>query len=189
MTDQPSLAETERFLHEKIPLSMAMGVKVESYEDSGLILTAPLGPNHNHLGTAFGGSLGAIAMLAGYGLLWLEIKDRHCHIVVRSSTIDYRRPVRGRLRAVCRRPDDSELEHLREIFVKKGKARVRLQVDVVEDGKVCVAFEGVFVVLRESSHLEAGVPVKDCRNKIPLGSSEKSAADTGTPQHPTNPTT
>lgn len=148
MTHQASLAETERFLHKKIPLSLAMGVRVESFEDNALIVTAPLEPNHNHLGTAFGGSLSAIAMLAGYGMLWLEIKDRDCHIVVRSSTIDYRRPVRGQLRAVCHRPGESELGHLREMFLKKGKARIHLQVDVVEDGEVCVAFEGVYVVLR-----------------------------------------
>ena len=157
MTDQSSLAEAERFLHEQIPLSLAMGVRVESFDESALTLTAPLGPNHNHLGTAFGGSLGAIALLAGYGLLWLEIKDRACHIVVRSSTTDYRRPVRGRLHAVCRRPDASDLVHLRQTFLKKGKARIRLQVDVVDDGEVCVAFEGVFVIIREASHLEAGV--------------------------------
>ncbi len=148
MTDQTSLAETERFLHEKIPLSLAMGVRLESFENDALIVTAPLEPNHNHLGTAFGGSLSAIAMLAGYGLLWLEIKDRDCHIVVRSSTIDYRRPVRGQLRAVCHRPGEPELAHLQATFLKKGKARIHLQVDVVEDGVVCVAFEGVFVVLR-----------------------------------------
>lgn len=157
MTDQPSLPETERFLHAQIPLSSAMGVRVESFSDAGLALTAPLGPNHNHLGTAFGGSLGAIALLAGYGLLWLEIQDRACHIVVRSSTTDYRRPVTGQLRAVCRRPDDAELIHLRQTFLKKGKARIRLQVEIVENSEVCVRFEGVFVILRESSHLGAGV--------------------------------
>lgn len=148
MTDQPSLAETKRFLHQKIPLSVAMGVGLESFDDEGLVMTAPLEPNHNHLGTAFGGSLSALATLAGYSLLWLETQDRDCHIVVRSSSIDYRRPVHGQLRAICRRPASSELAHLRETFLKKGKARIRLHVDVVEDGEVCVAFEGVFVILR-----------------------------------------
>lgn len=148
MTDQPSLAETERFLHEKIPLSRAMGVRLESFDGDGLVMTAPLEPNHNHLGTAFGGSLGTIATLAGYGLLWLEIQDQNCHIVIRSSTIDYRRPVRGQLRAICRRPGDSELAHLRETLFKKGKARIHLHVDVMEGGETCVAFEGDFVILR-----------------------------------------
>jgi thioesterase domain-containing protein len=148
MTDQPSLAETEGFLHEKIPLSLAMAVRVESFDDDLLVLTAPLEPNHNHLGTAFGGSLSALATLAGYSLLWLEIKASDCHIVVRSSSIDYRRPVRGELRAVCRRIDADELARLRETFFKKGRSRIRLHVDVVEDGEVCVAFEGVFVILR-----------------------------------------
>src|SRR5690606_33240492 len=58
--------ETEAFLHAKIPLARAMGVRVERCDSEGLVLTAPLEPNHNHLGTAFGGSLAALATLAGY---------------------------------------------------------------------------------------------------------------------------
>jgi thioesterase domain-containing protein len=160
MTDQNPLAETERFLHEKIPLSLAMAVRVESLTADVLVLTAPLGPNHNHLGTAFGGSLGALALLAGYAMLWLEIQDRDCHIVVRSSTLDYRRPVRGQLRAVCRKPGEEELAHLKETFRRKGKARIHLRVDVVDNEVTCVAFEGVFVILRHSSQVEAGIPAE-----------------------------
>ena len=80
--------------------------------------------------------------------MWLEINDRDCHIVVRGGTIDYRRPVRDQLRAVCRRPEAAELARLRETLLKKSKARIRLLVDVVENDEVCVAFEGVFVILR-----------------------------------------
>src|SRR5687768_7425366 len=99
------LLETEHFLHEQIPLTQSMGVRVESFDGARLILTAPLEPNHNHLGTAFGGSLSALATLAGYALLWLQLGDRQAHIVIRESTIRYRRPVRGTLRAICLRPD------------------------------------------------------------------------------------
>jgi thioesterase domain-containing protein len=140
--------ETERFFCEKIPLTRAMGVKVEAYDHEKLILTAPLEENHNHLGTAFGGSLCALATLAGYGLLWLELGDRDCHIVIRSSSISYERPVHGMLRAICRRPDETELSAFKDAFIKKGKARIRLHVSIEEAGEACVAFEGVFVALR-----------------------------------------
>jgi len=70
------LQETERFLHEQIPLTRAMGVRVRSWDGEKLWLSAPLEPNHNHLGTAFGGSLSALATLAGYSLLWLLLGDR-----------------------------------------------------------------------------------------------------------------
>jgi len=140
--------ETEQFFYEKIPLTRAMGVKVEAYDREKLILTAPLEENHNHLATAFGGSLGALATLAGYGLLWLELEDRDCHIVIRSSSISYERPVHGMLRAICRHPDEKELANFKDTFLKKGKARIRLHVTIEENDQVCVIFEGIFVAIR-----------------------------------------
>ena len=72
------LRDTERFLHEQIPLTQSMGVTLESYDGTQLVVTAPLEPNHNHLGTAFGGSLSALTTLTGYAMLWLELGDRWC---------------------------------------------------------------------------------------------------------------
>lgn len=144
----PLLSETERFFHEQIPLTKAMGVRVEAHDGRQLVLTAPLEANHNHLGTAFGGSLAALATLAGYGLLWLELGNRDAHIVIRRSELDYRHPVTGPLRAICRKPPAAELAAFRATFAKTGKARVRLQVTVEEAGRVCMAFEGTFVAIR-----------------------------------------
>lgn len=144
----PDLAATERFFHEQIPLTKAMGVRVEEHDGRQLVLTAPLETNHNHLGTAFGGSLAALATLAGYGLLWLELGNRDAHIVIRRSELDYRHPVTGPLRAICRKPPEAELAAFRATFAKAGKARVRLEVTVEEQGRVCMTFAGTFVAIR-----------------------------------------
>src|SRR5438067_7842870 len=127
MSNEQQLRETEAFFHEQIPITRAMGVHVESYDGSRLTLTAPREINHNHLGTAFGGSLSAVATLAGYGLLWLELHDRNAHLVVRESTISYRRPVRKEIRAVCRRPEDATVAAFKTEFAQKGKGRIRLE--------------------------------------------------------------
>lgn len=142
------LRDTERFLHEQIPLTHAMGVKLESYDGARLVVTAPLEPNHNHLGTAFGGSLSALTTLTGYAMLWLQLGDRNAHIVVRESTIRYKRPVRDILRAVCLRPDDESLAAFKATFQTTGKAHLKLQVQVIHADQVCVVFEGDFVALR-----------------------------------------
>src|SRR6266446_4830743 len=116
MSNEQQLRETEAFFHEQIPITRAMGVHVEAYDGSRLTLTAPLALNHNHLGTAFGGSLSAVATLAGYGLLWLELNDRTAHVVIREGTISYRRPVRGEIRAVCRRPEEAAVAAFKAEF-------------------------------------------------------------------------
>jgi thioesterase domain-containing protein len=148
MNDDTRLRETEAFLHEQIPITKAMGVRVDTYDEEKLVLAAPLEVNHNHLGTAFGGSLVSIATLAGYSALWLELGNRDAHIVVRKSEIDYRHPVRGEIRAVCKRPGAAAIASFRKKFERTGKARIKLHVTMEEDGQLCVGFEGVFVAIR-----------------------------------------
>lgn len=142
------LRDTERYLHQHIPLTRAMGLAVESFAGGTLVLAAPLEPNHNHLGTAFGGSLVTLATLAGYALLWLLLDDRTCHIVVKESRTRYLHPVTGALRAVCRAPAAADLESFQAALARGGKARLTLHATVEEGGRACVAFEGEFVALR-----------------------------------------
>jgi thioesterase domain-containing protein len=140
--------QIEELFHAQIPITRAMAVRVAAYDDQQLIVTAPLAPNHNHLGTAFGGSLNAIATLAGYGLVWLELRDTACHVVIRESSIFFLAPVRSEIRAVCRRPDEATLAAFHRDFARKGKARLRLEVTIEEAGEIAVKFAGTFVALR-----------------------------------------
>lgn len=150
MCNPALLQETEAFLHAQIPLTQAMGVQVEGYDEAGLILTAPLAPNHNHLGTAFGGSLATLATLAGYTLLWLELGDRSSHIVIQESKIRYRFPVRGELRANAPRVSAEALATFLGDYQASGKARLTLPITIVSAGRVCVEFQGTFVALQRS---------------------------------------
>lgn len=140
--------QIEELFHSKIPITRALGVRVEEYDGRRLVLTAPLRDNVNHLGTAFGGSLNALAVLSGYGMLWLELRDAECHIIISDSTVRYDRPVRGDIRAVCARPDESTMEVFRRRFRHKGLARIVLPATVEDEGVVAVRFRGTFVAMR-----------------------------------------
>jgi thioesterase domain-containing protein len=140
--------QIEELFYDKIPITRALGVRVEEYDGRRLVLTAPLRENVNHLGTAFGGSLNALAVLSGYGLLWLELRDTESHIVIRDSSIHYDRPVRGDLRAVCARPDEETLEAFRRGFQQKGRARIALSATIDDGGVTAVRFRGTFVAMR-----------------------------------------
>jgi thioesterase domain-containing protein len=142
------LHELEQYLHQQIPLSAAMGVRVVERTMGHLVLAAPLAPNRNHLGTAFGGSLNAIATLTGYSAVWLALDDSTAHVVIRDSSISFRRPVRGDIRAVCALPSQVELEVFRSEFIRKGKARLTLQVFIDHDSERAVEFTGTFVAVK-----------------------------------------
>jgi len=122
-----------------------MGLRVVSHDDHGVVVEAPVALNSNHLRTAFGGSINAVATLAAYGLLWLELDDPAVHVVVAESSIRFLRPVRETIRAVCARPGSDEWKAFRGAFESAGKARLKLCVKVVEDGETAAEFEGTFV--------------------------------------------
>lgn len=149
MVNEILLREAETFLHDRIPITRAMDIRVVAQGNSGFVLEAPVIQNSNHLGTGFAGSINAIATLAGYGLLWLELRaDRGVYVVVAESSIRFLRPVHEIIRATCLRPKDSKLEKFKSAIATKRKARIRLEV-VVEEGEVVAAqFQGDFVALK-----------------------------------------
>lgn len=140
----------EQMLHAEMPLTGAMGVRIIECTPERVIVTAPLAANRNHLETAFGGSLHALATLAGYGLVWALIDDATAQVVIRESHVRYEHPVRGELRAVCRSPGEAEAARFRQHFRRKGKARVSLRSTIEDDGITAVEFDGVFVALRSA---------------------------------------
>lgn len=143
------LREAEQFFHERIPITRAMGIRVVKDHAQCFAIEAPLALNHNHLQTAFGGSVNAIATLAGYGFLWLQLRDENAQVVIASSSIRFLQPVRGTIRAICLLPEDSELQSFRATLREKEKARITLHVRVEEGAQEAAKFEAAFVAFQE----------------------------------------
>jgi thioesterase domain-containing protein len=145
MASAPALLEAERYFHEQIPITRAMGLRVVAHDEKGFVVEAPVALNSNHLRTAFGGSINAVATLAAYGFLWLELDDAAVHVVVAQSSIRFLRPVRETIRAICLHPAPDELAAFRSQFAGTRKARITLRVKVIEGGETAAEFEGSFV--------------------------------------------
>src|SRR5690242_14174059 len=111
--EQHELAhELEAVLQHEIPLSRQMGLTVQRYDGSCLVLGAPLAPNINHKATAFAGSLNAVMTLAGWGTVWLLLAECGLHgtIVIQESSTRYQLPVGNDFTATCRVPSAEEAE-------------------------------------------------------------------------------
>jgi thioesterase domain-containing protein len=143
--EETALHQAEEYLHQQIPITRAMGVRVVTHGEKEFALEAPVAQNSNHLQTAFGGSINAVATLAAYAFLWLELNDQSVHVVVAESSIRFLRPVRMMIRAVCQRPDPDEWRVFRTKFEDAGKARIALRVHVTEEEQTAAEFEGSFV--------------------------------------------
>jgi thioesterase domain-containing protein len=83
-------------LHNEIPLTKMMGIKVQEYNEKELITTAPLNININDKGTAFGGSLATMTIISAWSLCWLiteELGLQSNNIVVIKNEHSYKKPV------------------------------------------------------------------------------------------------
>lgn len=134
----------EKFLHEKMPLARAMGVTVLR-ADEAVELGCPLKANHNHLGTAFGGSLGALMIFAAYCRMFQIMKGQG-HAVLKASNMEFMAPVNQDLRAVCLAPPPGEIKLFLDAYNRKGKGRLSLTSEILlQDGSAACRMTAEFV--------------------------------------------
>jgi thioesterase domain-containing protein len=142
-------AALERILHDEIPLTRAMGVRVAAYDGNLLRLTAPLTPNINDKGTAFGGSLYSLAVLCGWSLLYLKVKEAGLayNIVIQEANVLYLLPVSGDLSAECS-IDNEAIAQLYAALNTRDRARLPLTVVIKQNERPAFEFSGRYVVLK-----------------------------------------
>ncbi|MBI5066980.1 MAG: YiiD C-terminal domain-containing protein [Deltaproteobacteria bacterium] len=142
--------EVTAYLHEHIPLSRHLGARLLSHEGGTLQLGAPLEPNLNHRGTAFGGSLSALAILSGWTLLHLELRARSipCRLVIQRSALDFEAPVDGDFTAVARLPEPRVWERFLATLARHDRARVTVAGAVACASGAGGTHQGTYVALR-----------------------------------------
>jgi thioesterase domain-containing protein len=147
--DSPEI-RLERRMHAEIPLTRSIDVRVSTYDGTALTLSAPLAMNSNHKGTAFGGSLFSLAVLAGWGLLVLKLGERglDAELVIQDSNVEYLAPVRGDFSARATLPDAEEFIRFVRTLDRRGKARARVEVLISHGGRDAVRFEGTFAAIK-----------------------------------------
>lgn len=146
LTTMPSL-DLNAFFAEHIPLTRAMQLRLERWDDDGLLLSAPLAPNVNDKGTAFAGSLSSIITLSGWALTTLilhEAGETAAQVAVGRAELDYRRPVRERLLARCPRPAPEAVTAFLAGYRERGKSHWKLQAEILSGGEPAVRLLGSF---------------------------------------------
>jgi thioesterase domain-containing protein len=140
-------AALESHILENIPLADAMDLKVRRYTGDLLEMSAPLAPNVNDKGCAFGGSMASLLTLAGWGLIELNLRGRgiDCDIYVGDSRLRYREPVWGELRGVARFAEPDALEALLAGLRQHGKGRADVRCEIAVNGRRAATLEARYV--------------------------------------------
>lgn len=136
-------------LHNEIPLTKFMNLKIDEYNEKQLITTAPLDVNINDKGTAFGGSLSTITIISSWSLCWLisqELGFDSKNIVVIKNENKYLKPVTKDIICTTIKPSKEEITILKNKLENKGSASIKIKSQIIEDNEVCVEFDGVYVI-------------------------------------------
>jgi len=144
-----AVAALRRKLTTEMPVTQRLGIRLSGFNGGGVRLRAPLAANINHQGTAFAGSLNAVATLAGWATVWLLLRRRGhpAHVVIQDSSIRYLRPVTTDFEAICAAPPEEQVARLLDALSRRGRGRIELEVTVRDDAGAAIAFRGRYVAL------------------------------------------
>lgn len=121
-----------------MPPASALGLRIVEASDVHLRLHAPLAPNVNDKGCAFGGSLSSMMTLAGWGLIVLRLAEAgvDADVFVADSEIRYRAPLYADLEATAELAQGESWDMFLATLRNRGRARlsVRAVVGLPEGG-------------------------------------------------------
>jgi thioesterase domain-containing protein len=142
--------EINDYLARHVPLFQAMQARLERCDEGGLSMKAPLEPNINDKGIAFGGSLAAIASLTGWALTRITLREHGetAEIVITDSTLKFLRPVRGEIVTECQRPDAATVERFIGSLRQRGKSRWNVEVVIHADGELAMIFNAQYGIFK-----------------------------------------
>ncbi|MGE0633702.1 MAG: YiiD C-terminal domain-containing protein [Pseudobdellovibrionaceae bacterium] len=139
----------EEEILQKIPVLNAFGVEVEKLSQDECWVRIPLEPNHNHKGTAFGGSLYAVSIAACYALLYKSQKDAcvvNWDLVIAKGEVEYLAPVQFDFYVVAKMNFSKWEAVVRKLQKnqKPGRLNIKAEVRVQRDGPALCIFNGEF---------------------------------------------
>ncbi|PKL96192.1 MAG: thioesterase [Gammaproteobacteria bacterium HGW-Gammaproteobacteria-8] len=135
--NRPDFEEERRWLEQvltgQIPLGAAMALEIQRLDDRGIVLRAPLAPNVNDKGTAFGGALVSLMILAGWSLPRLALRRAGlaAELVIGRCEVRFLKPVTGALLAECDWPPAPEVEAFSKQLAATGRGRLELAPRIV----------------------------------------------------------
>jgi len=159
-----ALDELERLIVEKMPITEHLEFSLAAGEEGTLHASAPLQPNANHMGSAFGGSLSMLATVTGWAMMNQVVQDamedmrRQVEIMIQESDIEYLQPVYENISVVCKPPDEDALDRFHQMLDRWGRARLELECTIHAAGERAATFMGRYVAMAKGDERGDGIP-------------------------------
>lgn len=141
-------------LTRKIPLGGAMKLEIARLDEQGIELHAPLAPNVNDKGTAFGGALVSLMILAGWSLprLLLRRTGFDADLVIGRCEVRFIKPVESGFAVRCGWPDAEALDRFLEHARVRGRGKLELAPEAVAGAEVAATLSARYAALSKLSN-------------------------------------
>jgi thioesterase domain-containing protein len=143
---EPDLDALTAGVHALIPIIGAMELKVVDARRGHAAAEIPAGPNVNHFGVMYAGSLFTAGEMLG-GVLGMNSFDLEGFVpIVKSLEIRFLKPATGTIRAATSLSED-EIARIESVARETGKAEFVLEAELTDEaGVVVAATQGVYQV-------------------------------------------
>lgn len=154
MAPQPSpqalRALLDEFFDQHLPITRYLNMRTVDYDGASFSLAIDLQPSLNDKLTAFGGSLYCVAVMCGWGMIYLQCRQRglNPNMVVSHAEIDYLAPVADELIvARCQNSDKTAWDDFVDRARQGQRVRTRVTASISSGGVEAVRFRGEYAVI------------------------------------------
>ena len=147
MTDRPA-SDPSAGIVASIPILGAMGVRIVDARPGHAVAELPPEPNVNHFGVTYAGSLFSVAEMLGGVLSLVSFKLDGMVPVVKASSIRFRRPAMGVIRAEVSL-SEAEIARVQGDADATGKGEFELEAVLTDStGEVVATTVGTYQIRR-----------------------------------------
>jgi thioesterase domain-containing protein len=144
---QPELCRQLQQLYKShIPPSEKMGLRLMRYSGPQLETRAPYGGNINAHDSMFAGSSYSLAVLTGWGMVWLMTRELglEVDIILAKGEIHHRKPITEDATALV---EKSRMHGSLLPLIEGKRSRMKLEVSIHSGGALAAEFHGVFMLV------------------------------------------
>lgn len=118
----------------------AMGLTITQLSDERVELHAPLAPNVNDKGTAFGGSISSALLLAGWSLIAERLRGLgiSAEVYIHKMDLEFLKPITSAFSSHAKLSDEGLWARFVQTLAERGRARIEITAESFADG-VCAA--------------------------------------------------
>ncbi len=143
------MPEFEQYLLRAIPITQALGMRIDAIDASRASISAPIALNKNHLNTVFGGSSSMVCIVTAWSLFQYRIISNQLNgqLMIREQEVNYFKPITDDFVCHAYFNEDANWDSFLMTYKNKNKARLGITANIYQGDKLAVEFKGVFVLL------------------------------------------